>query len=192
MTLHADARRALGGWAPPSVGQRTLRDDYLAHLAGHPDAMWRSCHPDHLTASAILISDDLNRVALTLHRKLGRWLQFGGHCEDGDRSLAAAAARETREESGLDDIQLDPVPVLLSRHAVPCGPIRPAHHLDVQFVATAQVDAVLSVSDESADVRWFEVDELPADSDDSVRELTAAAIRRLRGIPQPDPSPRNR
>jgi len=185
VTLRDDARRVLGDWTPPSAAQRSLRDDYLAHLSRHRDAMWRSCRPDHLTASALLVSDDLSRVALTLHLKIGRWLQFGGHCEPDDRTLAAAAARETREESGIDEIRLDVVPVLLSRHPVRCGPAAPAHHLDVQFVAVAGPDATLAVSDESADVRWFDPTSLPADVDDSVRELTAAAMRRLQESPRP-------
>ena len=78
---------------------------------------------------------------LTLHPIVGRWLQTGGHCESHDATLADAALREAREETGIQDLALDPVPVLLSRHEVPCGPLRPSHHLDVQFVAVAPADA---------------------------------------------------
>ena len=40
-------------------------------------------------------------MLLTLHRKVGRWLQLGGHCEPADTTLAGAALREATEESGL-------------------------------------------------------------------------------------------
>ncbi|OUZ08838.1 NUDIX hydrolase [Aeromicrobium sp. PE09-221] len=184
MNLHDDARRTLAAWSPPDRSQEALREQYLTHLEIHGDAMWRSCHPDHLTASAIVIAEDASAVALTLHAKLARWLQFGGHCEPADTSLAGAAERETREESGLDSLRLDPTPLLLSRHEVPCGPLRPAHHLDVQFLAVAPADAPLTVSEESTEVRWFGIDDLPADTDATVRALSAAAARRLRDSPR--------
>ncbi len=49
--------------------------------------MTRSCYPDHLTASTLVLSADLDRVLLTLHAKAGQWFQFGGHCEPDDQTL---------------------------------------------------------------------------------------------------------
>lgn len=183
MSLHHDAGRVLHDWTAPDDEQQALRELYLSHLAAYEDAMSRSCHPDHLTASALVFSHDHRQVALTLHARLGRWLQTGGHCEPTDTQLAEAALREAREESGVEGLTVDAVPVLLSRHEVPCGPLRPAHHLDVQFVAVASPDAELVVSEESTDVRWFDLDDLPDDADDSVRALVSAGARRLRGTP---------
>ena len=183
MTLRDDAHSVLSGWSAPDDGQDRLRRLYVTHTATHADAMSRECHPDHLTASAIIFSADHQRVLLTLHRIIKRWLQTGGHCEPGDVTLADAALREGHEESGIPDLAIDPVPVLLSRHEVPCGPIRPSHHLDVQYVAVAPADAQHVISDESDDLAWFDVDELPGETDDSVRALIAAARTRLRGSP---------
>ena len=183
VTLRDDARGVLSGWTAPDDEQDRLRQLYVAHTETYADAMRRECHPDHLTASAIIFSADHQRVLLTLHRIIKRWLQTGGHCEPDDATLAEAALREGREESGIGDLVIDPVPVLLSRHEVPCGPIRPAHHLDVQYVAVAPAGAQHVISDESDDLAWFDVDALPAETDDSVRALTAAARTRLRGTP---------
>lgn len=178
MSLHADAVGVLEAWAAPDSAQEQLRAAYLDHLAAHPDAMLRDCRPDHLTASAIILSEDRQHVLLTLHRKLDRWLQTGGHCEPGDERLAAAATREGVEESGVDGLRTDPEPVLLSRHEVPCGPVRPAHHLDVQFVTYAPNGAQPTVSAESVDVQWFHVEQLPPSADTSVRTLVEHAVRR--------------
>jgi len=183
VTLRDDAHGVLSGWSAPDAEQERLRALYAAHTEMYADAMSRECHPDHLTASAIIFSADHRRVLLTLHRIIKRWLQTGGHCEPGDATLAEAALREGREESGIADLVIDPVPVLLSRHEVPCGPLRPAHHLDVQYVAVAPDGAQHVISDESDDLAWFGVDALPADTDDSVRALIAAARTRLRGTP---------
>lgn len=184
--LHDDAVARLTHWVAPSADQEELRTLYLQHLATHPDAPYRACRPDHLTTSLLVVSADHERVLLTLHPKAGMWLQTGGHCEAGDATLVAAAAREGLEESGIAGLRVDPVPVLLSRHAVPfCGPVQPAHHLDVQFVAAAPVDAQATASDESDDLRWFAVDDLPDLTDDDLRRLVSAGTRRLRGTPGP-------
>jgi 8-oxo-dGTP pyrophosphatase MutT (NUDIX family) len=184
VTLHADAYTTLSSWSSPDAEQERLRLLYLAHLGAEPDAMLRECHPDHLTGSAIIFSADHRRVLLTLHHIVKLWLQTGGHCEPLDQTLAEAALREGREESGIESLTIDPVPVLLSCHAVPfCGPIQPAHHLDVQYVAVAPADAVHVISDESDDLAWFDVDDLPAQTDQPVRDLIAAARTRLRGTP---------
>jgi len=181
VSLHADATDVLTRWEPPDQDQAGLRDLYLEHLRQRDDGVWRECRPDHVTASALVLSHDHRQVLLTLHAKLGRWLQLGGHCEPGDETLAAAAQREAVEESGIADLVLDDSPVLLSRHEVPCGPVRPAHHLDVQYVARAAHDAVAVASAESHDLRWFEVDALPGDTDASVRALVGQALRRAGG-----------
>ncbi|TCJ31229.1 NUDIX hydrolase [Nocardioides jejuensis] len=190
MSLHADASRVLADWVAPTDDQEQLRQRYAEVLSARPDAMGRSCRPDHLTASTLVISADGSSVLLTLHAKAQAWFQFGGHCEDGDATLAGAALREAREESGLSDLALDPVPVQLSEHAVPfCGgplsdaesggdPTRTVHHLDVRFVAVAPAGAAHAVSEESLDVRWWPADALPTEDQDMI-ELVALAKDRL-------------
>lgn len=189
MILRDDAIDALAQWHAPDQQQARLRVLYLQHLEQHPDAMSRTCNPDHLTASAIIFSADHGQVLLTLHHVMKRWLQTGGHCEPDDTSLVGAALREAVEESGMDGLHIDPVPALLSRHEVPaCGPIRPSHHLDVQYVAVATADAQPVISAESDDLAWFDHDNLPDSTDHSVRALIAAARTRLQGNPWPAPS----
>lgn len=178
--LHADAVAVLGGWEADDDGQRGLRDDYLDHLARHPDGLWRDCHPDHLTASALVVDPARGAVLLTLHRRLGRWLQTGGHCERADVSLRGAARREAAEESGIESLAVDPAPLRLDRHRVPCGPLTPAQHLDVQHLAVAPAGALPRISVESLALEWFAYDRLPAETDASVHALVDAARQRLR------------
>ena len=112
-------------------------------------------------------------VLLTLHARLGRWLQTGGHIESTDPTVEAAAVREAREESGLADLRLEPGPLLLSKHEVTCGPTRPTYHLDVQYLVLAN-HLSPAVGEESLDVRWFVHDQLP-EVDNSVVALVRAA-----------------
>jgi 8-oxo-dGTP pyrophosphatase MutT (NUDIX family) len=109
---------------------------------------------------------------------MGRWLQTGGHIESTDPSLEAAAVREAYEESGLADLALDPSPLLLSKHEVPCGSVRPTYHLDVQYLVLANQLIRPAISKESLDIRWFPHDQLP-EVDHSVNTLVRAAGARL-------------
>jgi 8-oxo-dGTP pyrophosphatase MutT (NUDIX family) len=169
----------LHGWTPPDEEQRRLREDYVALLADHEDALLRSCFPDHLTAGTLVLSPGLDLVLLNLHRKARRWFAFGGHCEPGDASLAGAARREAVEESGLADLRFDPVPAHLDELAVGfCDPHGEVHHLDVRYAAVAPADADPAVSDESLDVRWWPLDRLP-DLGDEMHRLIALARERL-------------
>ncbi|WP_053914587.1 NUDIX hydrolase [Streptomyces sp. SCSIO 75703] len=171
MSLHEDAALVVKG----HQGQDALRRIYLDHLAAHPDGMWKSCGEGHLTASALVIDPSRGRVLLTLHRKLRMWLQMGGHCEPGDRSLAEAALREAREESGIEGLALVPGgPVRLDRHLTPC-----AWHLDVQYAAVAPAGAVESISEESLDLRWYPYGDVADVADESVVRLAAAARERV-------------
>ncbi|WP_030274891.1 NUDIX hydrolase [Streptomyces sp. NRRL B-24484] len=181
--LHRDAVRTLQDWKSADPGQERLRLDYLDHLAGSADGLMRACLPAHITASAVVVDPAAGRVLLTLHPKVGRWLQMGGHCEPGDGTLAGAALREATEESGIEGLSLltgpdgRPVPVKLDRHQVRCaGKDRPENtHLDVQYVAVAPPGARELISEESLDLRWFGFDALPELSDDSVRTLVGLA-----------------
>ena len=117
------------------------------------------------------------RALLTYHRKLGRWLQLGGHA-DGDANLAGVALREAVEESGIADLAIDPAPVDLDIHVIPARPGEPEHlHLDTRFLVRAGPGAEPRMSSESLDLRWFAPRDLHGvETDDSVRRLFRIAF----------------
>lgn len=177
--LHENAARLLADWESPDPQQEALRRRYVAHLHAHPDGMTRSCFPDHLTASTLIVSADASEVLLTLHAKANAWFQMGGHCEPGDTTLAGAALREAVEESGMTGLELDPRPVHLDAHEVGfCDPRGTVTHLDVRFLAVAPPAATHAVSAESLDVRWWPVDDLPT-CEPGILTLVEQALARV-------------
>ena len=174
----ADALRVLGGWRPADPQQEALRHAFLTLLDARADGCLRACEPGHVTASAVLLDAAGENVLLTLHPRVGSWLQLGGHCEPEDTTLAGAALREATEESGVDGLVVDPEPVHLDEHPVPfCG--EQTHHLDVRFVAVADPRTGHQVSEESAELRWWDTEDLPGDD---LAELVDLGRHRVLGV----------
>lgn len=178
MTLHADTYTTLSDWQPSAPSQRSLREAFLGFLAARPDACARSCEPGHITASAVVLSSSGSEVLLTLHPRVGAWLQLGGHCEPSDATLADAALREATEESGIAGLAISPVPVHVDVHPITCSLGVPTRHFDVRFAVRAPADAKPVRSDESLDLRWWPVDALPEDPTGwtGLSEMLAAAV----------------
>ncbi|HXN34729.1 MAG TPA: NUDIX hydrolase [Opitutaceae bacterium] len=132
--------------------------DTIAFAGAHPDCLLRSCAPGHLTGSAWVVCPDRRRTLLTHHRKLGKWLQLGGHA-DGEADLLAVAMREAREESGLARIvAVDTRLFDVDRHWIPERKGEPGHwHHDLRFMLVADPSEPLTVTDESRALAWVEV-----------------------------------
>jgi coenzyme F420-0:L-glutamate ligase len=177
--VHADARAVLAAYDDPDPGQQSVAYALVSYLDGRPDATSRSCPAGHLTASAIVLDAAGERVLLTLHPRVGRWLQLGGHIESEDVTLAGAAAREAAEESGMAGLVVDPVPVHLAVHPITCSLGVPTRHLDVRFLAVAPPGAEPVRSDESDDLAWFAVDALPERAGEDVAELVRRGLARM-------------
>ena len=164
--------------------ERATADRFAAFVAAHRDCFERTCVPGHVTGSAWLVSHDGARFLLTHHRKLGRWLQLGGH-SDGDADTAAVALREATEESGIRGLRVAPIsgvvqPLDLDAHEIPARGDEPAHvHYDVRFLVVAPPGATIAISEESLDLRWFATDAALAVPHD---ESVASLLRKARAL----------
>ena len=153
---------------------------FRTFMAARADAASRESIEGHLTGSAWLTSADGERVLLTHHRKLDRWLQLGGHA-DGDADLARVALREAEEESGLGGLVVETAIFDLDRHEIPARGDLPAHwHYDVRYVVRAIGSELFSVSDESHALAWRRIDELAveATADASMQRMASKWIAR--------------
>jgi 8-oxo-dGTP pyrophosphatase MutT (NUDIX family) len=135
----------------------------LRFADAHADCLLRTCLAGHLTGSAWIVSPDRKKTLLTHHRKLGKWLQLGGHA-DGDPDLLSVALREAREESGLRHLR--PVSRELfdvDRHWIPERGKEPGHwHHDLRFMIEADPAEPLIISSESKALSWVEIEAVTA------------------------------
>lgn len=163
----------------PEEGEAVTR--FRVFLASAGDVFERTHRAGHFTGSAWLVSADGARVLLTHHRKLGRWLQLGGHA-DGDHDLARVALREAEEESGLVDLRVEPAIFDLDAHEIPARGDEPAHwHYDVRFVVHAQGSETFAVSEESLALAWKPVRDIAVDphADASLRRMADKWLARF-------------
>lgn len=135
--------------------------------------------PGHVTASGIVLTADGTQTCLVLHGRIHSWVQPGGHLEPEDRTLAGAAAREVWEETGVRGV-IRPAPLHLSRHRAPCRPDVVDWHLDVQHLVVTPEASPTRVSEESADVRWWPVADLPEPMAPGAAEAITRAAEFLR------------
>lgn len=151
----------LEGYQPCPAGKATYQQ-FVNFVQNTPNCLSRNTLPGHVTGSAWVVNPDRTRVLLTLHRKLGCWLQLGGHA-DGEGNLLKVAWQEAREESGLEQIlPLSEQIFDLGIHPIPARQGDPAHgHYDVRFVFQAQRETV-QVSEESLDLAWVDMAHLEA------------------------------
>ncbi|MDE0884503.1 MAG: NUDIX hydrolase [Myxococcota bacterium] len=156
-----------------------------ALVEGHANCFERASLPGHITASAWILSSDRERILLTHHRKLQRWLQLGGHA-DGDPDTLGVALREAREESGMRKFGVicssgsslgPPLPLDVDVHRIPARGDEAEHdHHDIRYLLVAGEGQRLAISDESTDLDWFEPAALGSlGADDSLLRLERKA-----------------
>jgi 8-oxo-dGTP pyrophosphatase MutT (NUDIX family) len=171
------ARLSLGDYQPVDERERGYRERMLQLLALPAPTSRRQFEPGHLTASAFVLSPERDAVLLILHKKLGLWLQPGGHIEPEDASLETAARRELTEEVGLTlPATADAAIFDLDVHGIPARKDEPLHeHFDVRFCFQAPTRDFVA-SDEVADARWAPLRQL----EDLTRdESVLRAMRKL-------------
>lgn len=140
----------------------------------------------HITGSAWIVDPSGERVLLTHHKKLNKWLQLGGHA-DGEKDIFAVALREAREESNLDELKPVTQEIFdLDVHVIPPYGSDPQHeHFDIRFAVKAGSTNVRA-SDESRDLAWVPIADLARfTSEESLLRMahkwvkTLASLRRI-------------
>ncbi len=126
----------------------------------NPLCFERTLEEGHLTASCWLWNKERTACLFTLHKKLKKWLQLGGHA-DGDSDLLQVALKEAKEESGIEALEVLSEEIFdLSIHEIPTNSKEKAHlHYDVRFLLRATTNTPFVISSESDDLKWIRLDD---------------------------------
>lgn len=146
----------LDRYGPEDGRELEVAQRFREFVLAHPDCFERSLLAGHVTGSAWVVDPSRTHGLLTNHRKLGKWLQLGGHA-DGEGDVLSVALREVREEAGIDAIRpANPGIFDLDIHLIPRAGDVPEHlHFDVRFLVEADRRQPLRPNDESHEVRWL-------------------------------------
>ena len=162
----------VAGRRPVDGREARSRHRMLVALGRLPAPFDRHADPTHVTGSAVVVGPP--GVLLHRHKKLGLWLQPGGHLDPGETPWEAAR-REAEEETGLRFAPWGGTPPLAHLDVHPGGS---GHtHLDLRYVLeVAGDDTPRPPEGESQQVRWFTWDEAIATADPGL----AGYLRRAR------------
>ncbi len=123
----------------------------------------------HFTSSVwVLTNTSPKKMLLVHHKKLGRWLQPGGHIERFENPIETAI-REVKEETGIDISFLSsgielideegaflPTPTFLMEQTIASNNKQPKHfHLDVNYVVEVPEQKLIQNMAESHGIGWF-------------------------------------
>ena len=129
-------------------------------LLDHKDCFQRTHLPGHITGSAWIINQDKTKTLLVHHAKLNKWVQPGGHA-DGEENILNVALREAEEETGLRNLKPSSLIFDIDIHLIPDRKDFPQHfHYDIRFLVEGDELERITVSEESHDVRWINLNEL--------------------------------
>ena len=171
----AEVRRQVSDFDPATPRESASAERFLAELDRLEQPFDRDADPVHVTGSAIVAGPP--GTVLHWHKRLGGWMQPGGHIDQGETPWDAAL-RETVEETGLPVRHPASGPLLLHLDAHPAG----AHvHLDLRYLLLSDDVAPAPPPGESQLVRWYSLDEALGLADESL----AGALRRLAAVSLP-------
>jgi 8-oxo-dGTP pyrophosphatase MutT (NUDIX family) len=151
--ITAELRDAVTAFDAVTAREIASRTRFLAELDRLADPCSREADQVHVTGSAIVTG--ARGTVLHWHKRIGGWMQPGGHVDAGETPWDAAL-RETQEETGLAVHHPEGGPRLLHLDAHPAGP---HFHLDLRYVLYGADDDPAPPPGESQQVRWFTIAE---------------------------------
>jgi 8-oxo-dGTP pyrophosphatase MutT (NUDIX family) len=159
----AAVRLAVASHDPVDAREIASTARILAELDTLEDPFDEHAGPVHLTASALIVGR--RGLIMHRHRRLGRWMQPGGHLDPGE-DPRDAAIRESQEETGIGAAHPPAGPLLVHLDVHPAA--RGHVHLDLRYLLLGADMDPAPPPGESQDVRWCSWEEAAAMADEAL------------------------
>jgi len=165
----------LSRYRTPFIEEAAMVNRTRNFVMQHSNCFDRHLAIGHVSGSAWVVNPARTHALLLHHRKLGFWLQPGGHA-DGDSDIVRVVLKETSEESGVDfnDVRLLSDEIFdVDVHTVYESKHDPRHeHFDIRFLVEIDDSIPIPGNNESHDIGWAAIDEV-------ARFNNALSLRRL-------------
>ena len=153
----------LDRYQTPFIEEAAMVQRARRFAADNPNCFERELVEGHFTGSAWVLNPSRTHALMLKHRKLGMWLQPGGHA-DGDADITRVVLTEVSEESGVDlnNVKLVSDAIFdVDEHIIPANAKDPRHkHFDIRFLV--EIDDALEIpgNEESIDIGWVALREI--------------------------------
>ena len=156
--------KLLEAYQTDDQAERQMHKDLTQFVQQHDNCFDRELAVGHITGSAWLVDKNLGHVFFTHHKKLDKWFQPGGH-SDSNANTLAVAMKEASEESGIEDVFIQPLNdniFDIDIHTIPARKDEAEHlHYDIRFILETDMNHPLNISDESHEIAWIALDDIP-------------------------------
>jgi 8-oxo-dGTP pyrophosphatase MutT (NUDIX family)/GNAT superfamily N-acetyltransferase len=154
--VRAHIRAEVAGRRPVDARERESLQRFVDEFDRLEQPFLEDAGPVHVTGSAIVVTTDRSRVLLHKHKRLGLWLQPGGHIDPGELPWRGAL-REAVEETGLPAVLVggEQGHIALAHVDVHPGP-RGHTHLDLRYLVESPHVPPAPPEGESPDVQWLQ------------------------------------
>lgn len=151
----------------PVNEQETIdKQSMIQFVERNPDALLRTNLYGHITSSAIVVNETMDKVLFAHHNIYDSWGWVGGH-NDGDPDCLNVALKEAKEETGVTNIRpynedILGVDIIYVNNHIKHGEYVSDHiHFNVTYLFIASEDDQLKIAQgENSDVAWFDMNDV--------------------------------
>ena len=162
-----DTITLINQFEPSNEIEREDKELFLAQFEEHGEELYiRDTSHAHMTASAIILNPQLNKILMVFHHIYDSYTWPGGHA-DGSDNLFEVACIEVLEETGVEKIYpvtrkiISLESLLVKEHIKNGNKVLKHHHYNVTFGFICSPKEKLKIkADENSSVEWVEIAQL--------------------------------
>ena len=153
-------------FVPYNEQEEVERRIMLNYINDFDDVLTRQNEYGHFTSSAFVLNKERTKVLMIYHKIYNSWAWVGGH-SDGDSDLLYVAMKESKEETGIKNVEpiskdIYSLEIINVNGHEKRGKYVGSHvHLNVTYLLEADESEKIHIKeDENSGVKWVCIDEI--------------------------------